>query len=94
MQLQFEAAMSNGLGDAFTRKYIGSLNLTLGHTKCCPVPSTSCHLFRCNVKFATSNGLEGNTFSKNVMDGLFAIVPNPFRTFRGFSPQNVKFKHT
>ena len=63
MQLQCEAAMPNSLGDAFTRKYIRSL--TLGHTKCCPVPSTSCDLFRCNVKVATSNGLGGNTFTRN-----------------------------
>ena len=69
MQLQFEAAMSDGLGDAFTRKYIGSLTLTLGHTKCCSVPSTSCGLFRCNVKVATSNGFGGNTFTRNVTDG-------------------------
>ena len=73
MQLQFEAAVPNGLGDAFTRKYIGSLTLTLGHTKCCRVPSTSCDLFRCNVKVATSNGLGGNTLTRNVtgarMDG-------------------------
>ena len=69
MQLQFEAAMSNDLGDTFTRKYIGSLTLTLGHTKCCPVPSTSCHLFRYNVKVGASNGLGGNTFTRNVTDG-------------------------
>ena len=68
VQLQFEAAMPNGFGDAFTRKDIGSLILTLGHTKC-PVPSTSCDLFRCNVKAATSNGLGGNTFTRNVTDG-------------------------
>ena len=49
MQLQFEATMHNGLGDEFTNKYIGSLILTLGHTKCCGVPSTSCDLFRCYV---------------------------------------------
>ena len=70
MQLQFEAAMCNGLGDAFTRKYIGSLTLPLGHTKWCPVPSISCHLFRRSVKVATPNGLDGNTFSKNVLSNL------------------------
>ena len=68
MQLQFEAAMPNGLGDAFTRKYIVSLTLTMGHTKCCPAPSTSCDLFRGNVKVAPSNCLGGNTFTGNVTD--------------------------
>ena len=69
MQLQFEAAITDGLGDAFTRKYIGTSTLTFGHTKCCPVPPTSCDLFRCNVKVATSKGLGGNTFTRNVADG-------------------------
>ena len=36
---KFDIATSHGWGeDAFTRKYIK------GHTKCCPVPSTSCDL--------------------------------------------------
>ena len=61
MQRQSGAAMFNSLGDAFTRKYIKSLTLTLGHTKCCPVPSTPCDLFRCNVKVATSNCLSQET---------------------------------
>ena len=43
---KFEVATSNSLGeDAFRRKYI---NLPWpsgqGHTKCCPVPSTTCDL--------------------------------------------------
>ena len=38
MQLQFEAAMSNGLGDAFTRKYIQIwiIDLDLGPHKMLP----------------------------------------------------------
>ena len=47
----FEVATSNGLGgDAFTKKKI-YLTLTLGqgHTKCSPVPSTSCDLCTCIV---------------------------------------------
>ena len=40
---KFEVATSNSLGeDGFTRKYI-----IWGHTKCCPVPSTSCDLCTC-----------------------------------------------
>ena len=43
---KFETAISNSLGeDAFTRKYIiWSWPSGKGHTKCCPVPSTSCDL--------------------------------------------------
>ena len=43
---KFEVAMSNSLGeDAFTRKYIiWPWPSGQGHTKCCPVPSTSCDL--------------------------------------------------
>ena len=45
---KFEVAMSNSLGeDAFTRKYIiwpWPWPSRQGHTKCCPVPSTSCDL--------------------------------------------------
>ena len=50
---KFEVATSKGLGgDTFTRKFnIWPLTLTLGqgHTKCFPVPSTSCDLFSYNV---------------------------------------------
>ena len=43
---KFEVATSNSLGeDAFTRKYIiWPWPSGQGHTKCCPVPSTSCDL--------------------------------------------------
>ena len=43
---KFEVATSNSLGkDGFTRKYIiWPWPLGQGHTKCCPVPSTSCDL--------------------------------------------------
>ena len=43
---KFEGATSNSLGeDAFTRKYIiWPWPSGQGHTKCCPVPSTSCDL--------------------------------------------------
>ena len=43
---KFEIATSNSLGeDAFTRKYIiWPWPWGQGHTKCCPVPSTSCDL--------------------------------------------------
>ena len=43
---KFEVATSNNLGgDTFTRKTIHYLivDLDLGHTKCCPVPSTLCN---------------------------------------------------
>ena len=61
-----EVAMCNGLGgDAFTRKcFILPLTLTLGHTECCPVPSTSCAQF----EVATSNSLRRDTFTRNVKD--------------------------
>ena len=44
---KFEVAMSNSLGeDAFKRKYIiWPWPSGQGHTKCCPVPSTSCDLY-------------------------------------------------
>ena len=46
---EFEVTTSKGFGgDAFTRKF----NIWLegqGHTKCCPVPSTSCDLFSYKV---------------------------------------------
>ena len=54
---KFEVATSNGLGDAFTRKYI---------TKCCRVSSTVCDLFRFEV--ATSNGLGVDAFTRNVTE--------------------------
>ena len=43
---KFEGATSNSLGeDAFTRKYIiWPWPSGQGHTKCCPVPSSSCDL--------------------------------------------------
>ena len=42
---KFEIAMANGVGDAFTRTYIiWPWPWGQGHTKCCPVPSTSCNL--------------------------------------------------
>ena len=43
---KFEGATSNSLGeDAFTRKYIiWPWPSGQGHTKCCPVPFTSCDL--------------------------------------------------
>ena len=43
---KFEVATSNSFGeDAFTRKYIiWPWPIGQGHTKCCPVPSTSCDL--------------------------------------------------
>ena len=43
---KFEVATSNSLGeDAFTRKYIiWPWPSGQGHTKCCPVPSSSCDL--------------------------------------------------
>ena len=48
---KFEVAMSNSLwGDAFSRKYIiWSCPWSQGHTKHCPVPSTSCYLCTCKV---------------------------------------------
>ena len=44
---KFEVAMSNGLGgDEFTRNTLFDLcPCSQGHTKCCPVLSTSCDLF-------------------------------------------------
>ena len=49
--LKFEVAMSNGKGgDSFTRKYIiWPWPNGQGHTKCCPVPYTSCDLCICEV---------------------------------------------
>ena len=54
---EFEVTTSKALGgEAFTRKFdIWPSTLGQGHTKCCPVPSTSCDLFsykvwRCYVK--------------------------------------------
>ena len=53
---KFEVAKCNGLGGAFTRKYIiWSWPWGQGHTKCCPVPSTSCDtctfkVWRCYVQ--------------------------------------------
>ena len=42
---EFEVTTSKALGgEAFTRKLKGQ-----GHTKCCPVPSTSCDLFNYKV---------------------------------------------
>ena len=48
---KFEAATSNGFGgDAFKWKYcIWPWPWGEGHTRCCPVPSTSCDLFRYKV---------------------------------------------
>ena len=48
---KFEVATSNSLqGDAFTRKNINDLlPWGQGHKQCCPVPSTSCDLFRYKV---------------------------------------------
>ena len=48
---KFEVAMSNSLwGDAFSRKFIiWSCPWSQGHTKHCPVPSTSCYLCTCKV---------------------------------------------
>ena len=48
---KFEVATSNSLGeDAFTRKYIiWPWSSGQGHTKCCPVPSTSCDLWTYRV---------------------------------------------
>ena len=48
---KFEVAASKGFGgEAFTRKFnIWPLTLGQGHTKCWPVPSTSCDLFSCKV---------------------------------------------
>ena len=47
---KFEFAMSNGLGDAFTRKYIVRVwSWGQDHTQCCWVPSTSCYLHTCKV---------------------------------------------
>ena len=37
--------------------------------KCCSVPSTSCDLSGYKVEVATSNGLGGDTFTRNVTDG-------------------------
>ena len=39
-----------------------------GHTKCCPVPSTSCDLSSTKFEVATFNGLGGDTFTRNVTD--------------------------
>ena len=45
----FEVTTSKGLGrDAFTRKF-NIWPWGQGHTKCCPVPSTSCDLFSYKV---------------------------------------------
>ena len=35
-----------------------------GHTKCCPVPSTSCDLSATKFEIATSNRLGGDTFTR------------------------------
>ena len=43
--------------------------LDLGHTKCCPVHSTSCDLSRTKFEVATSNGSVGDTFTRNVTGG-------------------------
>ena len=37
--------------------------------KCCSVPSTACDLFSIKIEVATSNGLGGDTFTRNVTDG-------------------------
>ena len=53
----------------FCKKIHSIINLDLGSHKMLPSTSTSCDLFRCNVKVAASNGLGGNTFTRNVTDG-------------------------
>ena len=63
---KFEVATSNRLGgEKFTRKYI-IWPWGQGHTKFCPVPSTSCDLY--SHKVATSYPLGGETFTRNVTD--------------------------
>ena len=59
---KFEVAMSNRLGgDTFTRKYI-IWPRGQGHTKCCPVPSTSCDL----LSYKNSKRVwSGNTTNTN-----------------------------
>ena len=57
---KFEVARSNSLGgDAFTKNTL--FDLGQGHTKCCPVTSSSCELIR--FEGATSNGLGGDAFT-------------------------------
>ena len=48
-------------------------DLHLGVRKCCPVPSTSCEEASAKFNIATSNGLEGDVFTRNVTDGRIHV---------------------
>ena len=72
---KFEVATSNSFGeDAFTRKYIiWPWPIGQGHTKCCPVPSTSCDLCTYRVWSYYVKSLRRRSIYKKIQYLTFAL---------------------